>query len=435
MLCWERDPSGALPRQVLADKMHSRPRLILLFAAALALAACAGRAHGVLVPIQATAPGASVVEMLVATTRSDKGAAPGEMFSGVRGERLSFADIAVSIPPDNVRAIGEVQWPSTPPGDPAHDFVTLRAERLDEPQALARFNAMIARTPRRQVLVFVHGYNTRFEDAVYRLAQIVHDARAPVTPVLFTWPSSGRLLGYGYDHESASYSRDALERVLQALARDKAVGEISILAHSMGNWVTLEALRQMAIRDKGLPAKIKNVMLAAPDVDFDVFQKQIAQIGDHSRFTVFLSRDDDALAVSQRVWGDKPRLGAVDIRQEPYREKLAGDHISVVDITGAKSDDPLGHGAFARSPLVVRSIGARLAGGQALSDAQAGLGDRLGNVAAGAASTVGSAAGAAVAAPFAIVDPATRENIGERLEAVGDTAGETLRSAVGGPPQ
>ncbi len=415
--------------------MHSRPRIIILLAAALGLSACAGRAHGVLIPVQATAPGTSNVEMLVATTRSDKDAAPGEMFSGARGDRLSFADIAVSIPPDSVRAIGEVQWPSAPPGDPARDFVTLRAERLDEQQALARFDAMIARTPRRQVLLFVHGYNTRFEDAVYRLAQIVHDARAPVTPVLFTWPSRGRVLGYGYDHESASYSRDALERVLRALARDKSVGEISILAHSMGNWVTLEALRQMAIRDKGLPAKVKNIMLAAPDVDFDVFQKQIAQIGDNARFTVFLSRDDDALAVSRRVWGDKPRLGAVDIREEPYRDKLAGDHIAVVDITGAKSDDPLGHGAFARSPAVVRSIGARLAGGQALSDTEAGLGDRLGNVAAGAASTVGSAAGAAVAAPFALVDPVTRENMGERLEAVGDAAGQTLNAAVPGPAQ
>jgi esterase/lipase superfamily enzyme len=33
------------------------------------------------------------------------------------------------------------------------------------------------------VLVFVHGFNNRFEDAVYRFAQIVHDTRADVVPV------------------------------------------------------------------------------------------------------------------------------------------------------------------------------------------------------------------------------------------------------------
>src|SRR6202030_2630354 len=100
------------------------------------------------------------------------------------------------------------------------------------------------------------GYNTRFAEAVYRLAQISHDSGAPAVPVLFTWPSRGRPLVYTYDRESTNFSRDALEDVLQCLAKDPAVGEISILAHSMGNWVTLEALRQMSIRNRGLPAKI-----------------------------------------------------------------------------------------------------------------------------------------------------------------------------------
>src|SRR5690606_30137597 len=137
------------------------------------------------------------------------------------------------------------------------------------------FYSRLNSTPHRRVLVFVHGYNTRFEEAVYRFAQIVHDSRAPALPVLFTWPSRGRLLEYAYDRESANYSRDALEAILQTMAKDKAVGEISILAHSMGNWVTLEALRQMSIRNGALSPKIKSVMLAAPDVDVDVFRRQI----------------------------------------------------------------------------------------------------------------------------------------------------------------
>ena len=65
--------------------------------------------------------------------------------------------------------------------------------------------------PNSQVLVFVHGFNNRFEDAVFRFAQIIHDSRADVAPVLFTWPSKGSVFAYGYDRESANYSRDALE--------------------------------------------------------------------------------------------------------------------------------------------------------------------------------------------------------------------------------
>ena len=179
---------------------------------ALALLSACSRVQGVMTPLQIEAPpGASRVDMLVATTRSAKNVSQAEMFSGERGEGLAFADISISLPPDGVRKIGEVQWPEHLPPDPSREFATLRADALDSKEAFARFDAKSKRT--RQVLVFVHGYNTRFEDAVYRFAQIVHDLGADAAPVLFTWPSRGKLLDYGYDHESASYSRDALERV------------------------------------------------------------------------------------------------------------------------------------------------------------------------------------------------------------------------------
>jgi esterase/lipase superfamily enzyme len=412
-------------------RMQRARRIGAALSIALALSACLGKPHGVLVPTSAQAPGATPVDILVATDRNADGAPEGEMFTGERGQALSYADISVSIPPDSAREIGAVQWPASLPADPAHEFTTLRADVLSRDAALARFNARIARTNKRQALVFIHGFNTRFEEAVYRFAQIVHDSGADVTPVLFTWPSRGKLFAYGYDRESSTYSRDALEDVLHALARDPSVGEISILAHSMGNWLTLEALRQMAIRDKGLPAKLANVMLAAPDVDFDVFQRQIAQIGARpSQFTVFVSRDDGALAASKRVWGDKPRVGAVDPQEQPWRDDFKRDGVTVVDLSNVQSSDPLGHGKFASSPNVVRAIGARLAGGQTLSDGGGGVGDKFSQVAVGAASTLGSAAGVAVAAPFAIIDPRTRESLGDQFEQLGANVGATVQSGA-----
>lgn len=407
------------------------PRLVVFALAAATLTACGGRPRGTLIATHAQAPGTTPVEMLVATTRSPDRVEPGVMFSGERGRGLAFADIAVSIPPAGARQPGEVQWPSGPTPDPMREFTTVEASPLEKAAAIAEFDKRIRRTPKRQVLIFVHGYNTRFEEAVYRFAQIVHDSQTSALPVLFTWPSRGKLLQYGYDHESASYSRDALEGVLQALVKDRNVGEISILAHSMGNWVTLEALRQMAIRERGLAPKIRNVMLASPDVDFDVFRRQIAEIGiKPSLFTLFVSRDDEALAVSRRVWGNEPRLGAVDSNREPYREVLNKDRVLVVDLTDVSSPDHVRHSKFAEAPEVVRAIGVRLAGGQALSDSQAGVGDRIGQIAVGAASTVGAAAGVAVAAPFAIVDPRTRENLSDRFESVGGHAGDTVQSGA-----
>lgn len=395
------------------------------------LSGCAGRPEGVLLPVASTAPGTSHVDMLVGTTRLDS-AVPGVMFSGERRPTgYAFADISVSIPPDANRQVGEVQWPASLPGNPATDFVALRANEISRSQAVALFHSDLERTPGKRVLVFVHGFNNRFEDAVFRFAQIVHDSRAPVVPVLFTWPSRANLLAYGYDRESTNYSRDALELLLTTLAADPNVGEISVLAHSMGNWLALESLRQMAIRKGAIAPKIKNVMLAAPDVDVDVFRTQIAQIGAvHPNFTLFVSQDDRALAVSRRIWGGTQRLGAIDPDQEPYKTELARDGIKVLDLTKLRAGDPLNHGKFAESPEVVQLIGRRLVAGQTVTDSRIGVGDRIAQVTVEAASSVGVAAGLVLSAPAAALDPDSRANYDEQVKTLSNSVGDTVAAGT-----
>ena len=291
------DRAGANADSAAAPR--ARVAVAILLALTTILAGCSSRPYGDLI-VGTTAPGASTVNLLVATTRAPVLDPPGVMFGGSRGRGLDFADIAVSIPPPGVHKPGDVEWPGHAPGDPERDFVTVRAERMDLAQAKVAFNARVARTPGHRVLIFVHGYNTRFEEAVYRFAQIVHDANVDVAPVLFTWPSGGNVADYVYDRDSAMYSRDAFETLLAALIANPNVGSISILAHSMGNYLTVETLRQMSIRDHGLPPKIRDVMLASPDIDVDVFRRQIAEIDTEPRsteFTLFVSRDDKALGL------------------------------------------------------------------------------------------------------------------------------------------
>jgi esterase/lipase superfamily enzyme len=391
-----------------------------------ALGACASL-RGVMVPVSGTVAGATQVDMLVATTR--KRADPAEMFSGDRGPTPAFANITVSIPPPSARQIGEVQWPRQVPGNPATEFVTLKADVIDRNQALAWFHRTLRTTPKRRVLVFIHGFNNRFDDSVFRFAQIVHDSHAPVVPILFTWPSRGSVLAYGYDRESTAYSRNALESLLKAISRDPAVGEISILAHSMGNSLALETLRQMAIRDGRVTPKIRNVLLAAPDVDVDLAREAMIEMGPKANrpaFTLFVSQDDRALAVSRRVWGSEARLGAINPDQEPYRTQLEQANVTVLDLTKLKAGDALNHGKFAESPEVVQLIGKRLAEGQTVTDSRVGLGDRIIQVTAGAATAVGTAAGLAVAAPMAVVDPRTRQSLGGHVENLGRSVSETV---------
>ena len=408
------------------DGTTARRLKSILVCALLALpVGCGGHARNVLTPVADSELKSTKVNMLVTTTRT-RSTVEGEMFTGERALVPAFADITVSIPPSDVRKVGEVAWPKRLPSNPATDFATLKAEEISRDDAKAWLSAAVRKSSDGSVLVFIHGFNNRFEDSVYRFAQIVEDSGIHSAPILVTWPSRGSLLAYGYDRESTNYTRNALETLFQYLAKDREVKEVSILAHSMGNWLALEALRQMAIRNGRLPAKFENVMLASPDVDVDVFRQQIADMGEqHPKFTLFVSRDDRALAVSRRVWGDVARLGAIDPEQSPFKQELADSQITVIDLTKVKAGDRLNHGKFAESPEVVRLIGARISDGQTLTDSKVGLGDKLLAATTSTAAAAGSVAGLILAAPVAVIDADTRDNYAGQVSGLtGSTDGK-----------
>ncbi|CAA0097735.1 Uncharacterised protein [Starkeya nomas] len=398
-------------------------RLVIVALACALSAGCAGRPVGVLTPVEETAPDATKLDLLVATTRAPSPNA-GELFSGERGRGVSLSAFTVSIPPDDRRQIGEVQWPRSLPANPATDFATLSVEPLDSVKAAKGWlNAHLP--PSRRVLIFVHGYNNRFEDAVYRFAQITHDSRSEVAPVLFTWPSRARVFDYLFDRESTIFSRDAFEETVWQVVSDPRVEDVTVMAHSMGAWLAMEGLRQMAIRRGQLPAKISNVILASPDVDVDVFASQWRALnGPNAHFTLFVSRDDRALQVSRRIAGGVDRLGMIDTQQ--YYAELEKSGIVVIDLTAMRSGDTLNHGRFASSPEVVKLIGQRLVNGQTVTDSDVSIGDRIGVAAMGVGQTVGGAAGLALSAPLAVIDPKTRRTYQGQVEQFGRAVSGTV---------
>ncbi len=375
-----------------------------ILAIALLLASCAGHPKGVMVPVAEArpVPGSSKVDMLVATSRAPSGN-PATLFAGERSPRPYLTAVQISIPPETHRKPGEVEWPKRLPPNPATDFAVTKLDQLhtvDDGRAWFKQHIVDGRA-----LVFVHGFNNTYEDSVFRFAQIVHDSGAQATPILFTWPSRARLFDYVYDKESTNYSRTAFENALRTLAADPDVKDITILAHSMGTWLAMESLRQMAIRDGKVNPKINNVILASPDIDIDVFARQFTELGpNHPKFTVFVSQDDRALSASRLISGDVLRLGAIDPSAEPYRSKLEKAGINVFDLTKVKSGDSLNHGKFAESPEIVQLIGQRLVTGQTLTDSDVSVAQGVTAVLAGTAGTVGKVAGAAITAPIAITE-------------------------------
>jgi esterase/lipase superfamily enzyme len=370
-------------------------------------------------PVAGTPPAAaSKVDMLVATTRTPSGD-PGTLFNGERSPKPFLTAVNISIPPEGTRQVGSVQWPKKLPPNPATDFAVTRVSQLQSP-ADGR-NWFRKNIVGGHALVFVHGFNNTYEDSVFRLAQIVHDSSAEATPILFTWPSRAELFAYNYDKESTNYSRTALEQTLRVLGDDPDVKDITILAHSMGTWLTMESLRQMGIRDGHVHRKIHNVVLASPDIDIDVFAKQFVEMGTpRPKFTIFVSQDDRALAVSRFISGDVSRLGAINPASEPYRSKLEKAGITAIDLTKLKTEDSLHHGKFAESPEIVQLIGRRLVTGQTLTDSDISLGDGITAVVAGTANSVGTITAATVAAPAKLVEATAKPKTTD--------VNETLRS-------
>jgi esterase/lipase superfamily enzyme len=330
--------------------------------------------------------------MLAATTRSPTDDA-GTVFTGDRGRGVSFARIVVAVPPD--REPGTLPLPRTPPGNPQREFTAEEIQRLDS-EGVRSWLGRSQKGPRR-LLVFVHGYNTRFDQAVFRFAQFAHDSNADATPILFSWPSRGRLLDYKRDIDNASYSRTDLANLLKMAAASPQIGEITILAHSMGGWVAAEAMRQIALERSPAVGKINNLILASPDLDVGVFRRQVEDMGRRRpHITIFVASNDRALRLSGFLARGLTRLGAIDPTRDEYQAQFADlPGVSVLDLSALRSNDRINHALFAQSPAIVRLVGDRLIKGQVVTDDDLEAGPVVG--------AIGSAAALAIAAPIILV--------------------------------
>lgn len=353
-------------------RIHDQIRAAAIIALTVLCTGCASRpSQGVLIPSAEATEGTSRIVVLAATTRGPATAESGDMFSTERADALSYASIAVSIPPNDVRRVGQIQWPASLPGDPSRDFVTTSADFLSNQSFAAAISAVAKETGRSRALIFVHGFNNRFDEAVYRLAQIVQDSKAPAIPVLFSWPSQGLvgLFAYQNDLANARNSRGSLDQVLDTVAQNRSIKEVTVVCHSMGCLPTLEALQSRSARSGKIGAKVKNVLLVAPDVDVEFFRTRMSQMGTaRPRFALFLSRDDGALKISQLIAGGAKRLGDVNPEEEPFKSDFKREGVLAFDLTHLEGN---AHSrAFDDVTTVMGMIERRLAEGQQFADAQ-----------------------------------------------------------------
>lgn len=321
----------------------------LLIAVALLLSACGGPPRIAMVPD--TAAPAITRTVFVATNRTFED----QRFTAGRGEGVTYTRFEVSIPPE--RDLGEISWAGAR-FDPERDFGVARADRY---AGAAGFRADIARelralpAPDREVVVFIHGYNNNFASGLFRVAQLAHDYDTPGIVAHFSWPSAGQPFGYVFDRESATFSRDALETFLRDLSAAGA-DRILLVGHSVGAFLTMEALRQIRISGgDAVLDDLSGVVLISPDIDIEVFQSQARALEPLPQpFVILTSRQDRALRLAAGITGRENRLGSLGTIED-----VAEFDVTMIDLSAfdGGAGDWANHSTFATSPSLIRLLG------------------------------------------------------------------------------
>ena len=315
------------------------PRTLLILALAF-LMSCSPRGQLALAP-----PGAKLGEVtpvFVATTRELKDGA----FDTGRSEAVRYARYDISIPQQ--RELGEINWPprGTTPNPEKHFITATQILFAGEPDFRRNLSKSID-VNGDEAVIFVHGYNNNFAEGLYRVAQFAHDLELPGTVVHYAWPSAAIPLGYVYDRDSALFARDGLEALIREVKASGAK-KILLVAHSMGANLTMEALRQAAIRgDRATLNAVGGVILISPDIDVDVFRAQARVVGKLPQpFVIFGSDRDRFLRLSAQLTGQAERLGSLsDV------SKVADLEVTLLDVS--QFSEGAGHFTLGDSPALI----------------------------------------------------------------------------------
>lgn len=292
-------------------------------------------------------------------------------YDGNRGRRLELGHAMVSVPKSHQVPNIERPWAVRIPyfnvtiyeeaEDPKKHFVLQEIKALSRADFLKVVRQRLAnsKTFKDQAFVFVHGFNTSFENGVYRTAQIAYDLKFDGAPFVYSWPSGGGVASYTYDRESSGQSTPYMRDFLKLVINETGAKAVSVIAHSMGNQPVLQVLRDLknATPDDVV---ISQIILAAPDVDRHNFENIAKEIlGLAKGVTLYVASNDQALQYSRQFHGGVARAGDV-----PAEGPVIIPGIDTIDITAASTDSlGINHSGYAENNALLKDIGRLMATG------------------------------------------------------------------------
>lgn len=244
----------------------------------------------------------TVIPIFYGTDRAQAGPTGTSISYGPERGELAYGIAEISIPDDH--RMGNIErprwWKLQFREDSAKHVVVQSVQELPLSEFEARAKVTLKRNLKKEVLLFVHGYNVGFESAIARTAQIAYDLHFEGLTTLYSWPSEGSMPKYTVDETNVAWSRPRFAQFLTTLRTRLGAETIHLLAHSMGSRLvaeTMASLRPLADPDV---ARLRQLVFAAPDIDAATFKDLAATFHEKvERVTLYASSNDKALKVSK----------------------------------------------------------------------------------------------------------------------------------------
>jgi esterase/lipase superfamily enzyme len=270
--------------------------------------------------------GSVVVKVFYATDRKQASINTVEFLNERGSEELTLGTFKVSIPRDH--RLSKIERPSIwnfeIREDAAKHFVIVGRNVDTEDEFYEDVSRTVALCSEKQAFVFIHGFDVEFDDAIYRTAQIAYDLGFCGAPIVYSWPSTGRLGAYTWDLTYNDWTVPHLIGFLEDVSKRTGARTIHLIAHSMGNRALVNALNRLP--DPSKP-HFQQIVLTAPDIDTATFLQLSAAIRSHaSRVTLYVSSKDKALQAARALDGGR-RAG------DSHGDIVVIDGIDTIDVS------------------------------------------------------------------------------------------------------
>ncbi len=294
----------------------------------------------------------SVVKVHYATDRNRTGLGDFTNFYGAGRSEVSYGICEVSIPRDH--RMGQLEAPSMLRlefrEDPNKHVVLRTITEQDQSDFFAAIKNRVNASKGKKAFLFVHGFNVEFHEAARRTAQMAYDLGFDGAPIFYSWPSQGTYSGYPQDEANVLWTQNNIKAFVKDFVSRSNAQNIYLIAHSMGSRGLTRAVAELVSEDPSLKKRFREILLAAPDIDADIFRRDIAPkiIDATHNVTLYASTADRALQASKRFHG-QARAG------DAGENLIVMKGIDTIDATSVSSSF-LGHAYFAEARSILSDI-------------------------------------------------------------------------------